>query len=497
VNRKNDAIRVLVVDDERDIRDGSERILSRIGFQLYTASRGDEAFNVFEKQRPAIVLLDLKMPGMDGMEVLKLIQEDDPSVLVIVITGYATVETAIEAMKKGAYDFIPKPFEPDQLRIVVNRAAEKIRLTREAQKLELEKARTLSDLDTEKSRIRTIIESLPDGVIVTNTDNQVVLINPACKQLLQLPPDTTPGRQIEDYLQDSALCRLVKEISGGKHVDYDDIPEHEFAIADETYLRARAQPVLGERKECLGAIVNFVDISSLKILDRLKSEFVAKVSHELRSPLSTIHEQLAMAIGDMMDTAPQQDRDLLTRAKEKTQGLISLIGDLLDLSRIEEGIICREPQPVRLDEVLQNIVEFLSTRAAAKNQSLSLAVSDSKLPEIHADPLALESIFGNLITNAITYTPDGGGIRVEVDLAGINIRVKVADNGFGIADKHIERIFDRFYRIKDERTRYITGTGLGLPIVKGLVDSLGGIIEVESSPGEGSTFTVLLPFQKG
>jgi signal transduction histidine kinase len=289
----------------------------------------------------------------------------------------------------------------------------------------------------------------------------------------------------------------VKEISGGKHVDYDDIPEREFAVGDETYLRARAQPVLGERKECLGAIVNFVDISSLKILDRLKSEFVAKVSHELRSPLSTIHEQLATAIGEMMDTAPQQDRHLLTRAKEKTQGLISLIGDLLDLSRIEEGIICREPKPVRLDEVLQNIVDFLSTRAAAKNQSLSLAVSDSKLPEIEADPLALESIFGNLITNAITYTPEGGRIQVEANTAGINIRVKVTDTGFGIADKHIDKIFDRFYRVKDERTRYITGTGLGLPIVKGLVDSMGGIIEVESTPGEGSTFTVLLPVQKG
>ena len=110
--------------------------------------------------------------------------------------------------------------------------------------------------------------------------------------------------------------------------------------------------------------------------------------------------------------------------------------------------------------------------------------------------MALESIFGNLITNAITYTQEGGRIRVELDRAGINIRVKVVDNGFGIDEKYIDKIFDRFYRVKDERTRYITGTGLGLPIVKGLVDSLGGIIEVTSTPGEGSTFTVLLPVQQ-
>lgn len=493
MNHDVDAIRILVVDDERDIRDGSERILKRIGFIVHTADRGDEALKVVKEVHPAIVLLDLKMPGLDGMEVLGHIRQMDERILVIVITGYATVETAITAMKQGAYDFIPKPFEPDQLRIVVNRAAEKIRLTREAHKLEEEKIRTLSDLDAEKSRIRTIIESLPDGVLVTNASGKVVLINPSCKQLLNLDPGMGPGRQIEDYVQDESLSKLVMEISKGKHVDYGDIPDHEFTLAADTYLRARAQPVLGERKECLGAVLNFVDITTMKVLDRLKSEFVAKVSHELRSPLSTIHEQLAMVIGDLVNTAPQQDHHILTRAKEKTQGMISLIGDLLDLSRIEEGIICHEPKSIRLDDLLTNIVDFLSSRAAASSQSLALDLPPYPLPEITADPLALESIFGNLITNAINYTQEGGRIRVEADKAGINIRVKVVDNGFGIAEKHLDKIFDRFYRVKDDRTRYITGTGLGLPIVKGLVDSLGGIIEVESTPGEGSTFTVLLP----
>ena len=493
MEKELELIRVLVVDDERDIRDGSERILKRIGYEVHTATRGDEALKEADRILPAIVLLDLKMPGMDGMEVLAQLRQMDKDILVIVITGYATVDTAIEAMKQGAYDFIPKPFEPDQLRIVVNRAADIIRLTREAQKLEQEKARTLSDLDTEKSRIHTIIESLPDGVLVTNSKGMVVLINPSCKQLLKLDPDTKPGRPIDEYVSDEALCKLALEISRGQHVDYGDIPDQEFALASDTYLRVRAKPVLGERKECLGAVLNFVDITTMKVLDRLKSEFVAKVSHELRSPLATIHEQLAMVIGDLVENSPRQDQHILTRAKEKTQGMISLIGDLLDLSRIEEGIICHEPQSIRIEELLKNIVEFLSTRATAKNQSLTLNLPPQPLPELNADPLALESIFGNLITNAINYTPKDGSIRVSVDMAGINLRVKVIDNGFGIADKNIDKIFDRFYRVKDDQTRYITGTGLGLPIVKGLVDSLGGIIEVESTPGEGSTFTVLLP----
>jgi two-component system phosphate regulon sensor histidine kinase PhoR len=157
VAKTDNDIQVLVVDDELNIREGSQRILSRVGFEVLKASTGMEALELLEKQTIPIILLDLKMPGMDGMEVLKRIRQLDETILVIVITGFATVETAIEAMKQGAYDFIPKPFEPEQLRIVVNRAAEKLRLTREAKVLGLERNRTLADLNTEKSRIRTVL----------------------------------------------------------------------------------------------------------------------------------------------------------------------------------------------------------------------------------------------------------------------------------------------------------------------------------------------------
>lgn len=492
-NKKFETIRILVVDDEEDIRDGSERILSRQGFQVIKASRGEEALEILSKDQIAIVFLDLKMPGMEGMEVLERIMKLDESILVIVVTGFATVETAIIALKNGAYDFIPKPFEPDRMRIIAKRAADKILLTREARLSELERRRTLSDLDTEKSRLHTIVKSLPNGVLVTNTQGVVVLINPACCHYLGKNTPCQPGAAIEDYVPDSDLCRLINEISAGKHIDFEDIPDQELKISEERFLLVRGQPVLGEKRECLGAVVNFVDISDMKVIDRLKSEFVAKVSHELRSPLSTIHEQLALVIKDMVGDTVAGDHHMLSRAKDKTQGLISLIGDLLDLSRIEEGLICHEPQPVRLEDILHNIVDFLTTRAGTKNQSLTLALPEESLPDLSADPIAIESIFGNLITNAINYTQEGGKIQVVVDRTGINARVKVIDNGFGIADKYLDKIFQRFYRVKDDKTRYITGTGLGLPIVKGLVDSLGGFIDIESEPSKGTTFTVLLP----
>jgi len=488
-----DPLTVLVVDDEKGIRDGSKRIISRMGCNALTAENGEAGLDILEQSDVSIVLLDLKMPGIGGMEVLRRIRAKGLDILVIVITGFATIETAIEAMKQGAYDFIPKPFEPDQLRIVVNRAREKIWLKQEAVKLESERRRTLADLGTEKSRIHTIIDSLPNGIVVTNADGQVVLMNPAFGRLLDLSADTTTGGQISAYIPDEGLCRLIMEISTGCHVDFDDIPTHDFSVGDDRFLMARGRPVLSERNACLGAVVTVIDITNMKVLDRLKSEFVAKVSHELRSPLSTIHEQLALVLNDLMGQLSESEEHLLARAKEKTQGLISTIGDLLDLSRIESGNTCQEPKPVQLEDLLSNIVDFLGTRARTKEQTLRLERPADPLPTIKADPLALESIFGNLITNAINYTQNGGEIVVKADTTGINLRVRVIDNGFGIETRYLDKIFDRFFRVKNDKTRFITGTGLGLPIVKGLVEALNGRIVVDSVPDKGTTFMVLLP----
>lgn len=493
VKTTEDPLRVLVVDDEQDIRDGSERILSRMGFEVLKASRGEEGLETIATTEISIVFLDLKMPGIDGLEVLARIREMNRKIMVIVITGFATVETAIEAMKRGAYDFIPKPFEPDQMRIVANRAREKLLLTREAELLEQERIKTLAHLDTEKSRISTIIKSLPNGVAVTNANGEVVLTNPAFRRQLGLPSDKTAGGHISAYIDDKDLCQLITDISRGKFIDYEEIPDYEVNLADGKFLRARSQPVVGDRHECLGAVVIFENITALKAMDRLKSEFVAKVSHELRSPLSTIHEQLALVLKDAVEGKDADDQHLLSRAKEKTQSLIALIGDLLDLSRIEAGSVSLEPKPLQIETSIKGIVEFLMTRANTKDQKLLLVGPKEPLQPIVADPMAIESIFGNLISNAITYTPEGGEIRVSIESAGPNIRVEVKDTGFGIDAKYLNKIFEKFYRVKDENTRYITGTGLGLPIVKGLVDSMGGIISVESIPGEGSCFTVLLP----
>lgn len=489
-----DAKKILVIDDERDIRDGCARILSRLGHGVITARDGQIGLEKLEREDVCIVICDIKMPGIDGIEVLSRVKDLYPSIIVIMITGFSTVENAIEAMKTGAYDFISKPFTPDQLRIVVKRALDNILLTEEAEELRLERERNLADLQTEQSRIRTIIETLPNGVLVTNMAGQVVLMNPVSQDYLAKSHSSCVGRNIESCIEDQGLCDYIREVSTCTLEPGEEMHTYELVLPEQRYILARGKPVLGEDGQCMGAVVELSDITALKVFDRLKSEFVAKVSHELRSPLSIIHEQLAMVIKGSQGDQDDKSQYILGRAKEKTQSLISLIGDLLDISKIEAGSAEQETVSVQLEELIEKIIEFVHSQAQAKDQSIEFNLPQEKLPPVIADPIALESIFGNLITNAIKYTPDKGTISVTLDARDSgDIRVRIKDTGFGIEKRHLDKIFEKFYRIKDDNTRFINGTGLGLPIVKSLVESMAGQISVESEPQKGSEFTVILP----
>ncbi|MCB2191946.1 MAG: response regulator [Deltaproteobacteria bacterium] len=488
------AVSVLVIDDERDIRDGCERFLRRLGCAVAKAPDGGAGLQAMEKSPADIVLLDLKMPGMDGLEVLKKLRQFHPQVLVIVITGYATVETAIEAMKLGAYDFLPKPFQPDHLRLTVGRAMERLRLTRETERLEQERQQTLADLAGEQSRLRTVIRALPMGILVTQPDGKVVLHNPTFCQMTGLAPDSPSGRDITNYLNEPKVHELARCVSQQKQNNSDDPEAVEFVTKQGRNLLAQATPVLGDGGASLGAVLVFIDVTPYRMLDQLRQEFVAKVSHELRSPLSTILLQLTLLLGEEGAAPIKGHRHLLVRARERTQGLISFVRDLLDLSRLENGGgAAAEPVEVSLEKTLTSVIEALSDQAQSREMELSLDLPQGPLPMLRADPVGLESVFTNLTANAINYSPDGSKVKIRAWCEGDSLKVTVSDQGFGIEPEKVGLIFDKFYRVKNEKTRYVTGTGLGLPIVKSVVQSLGGSVEVDSELGKGSTFTVTLP----
>jgi signal transduction histidine kinase len=244
--------------------------------------------------------------------------------------------------------------------------------------------------------------------------------------------------------------------------------------------------------ETLGAVTVLQDITGLKELDRMKSDFVAMVSHELRSPVASIRQQLSVMLEGLSGDLTQRQTRMLTRANERASGLLDLISDLLDLSKIEAGMVVQYKEPLRLEELLERVRELMLPEAEAKGLQLKLQV-DPPLPLVKGDRNNLEGVFTNLVGNAIKYTPEGGEVTIRIREEGKNVSVDVSDTGIGISKKDLPRIFDRFYRVKSEKTRQIVGTGLGLCIVKHIVEAHLGTISVESEEGGGSIFTVVLP----
>jgi signal transduction histidine kinase len=224
----------------------------------------------------------------------------------------------------------------------------------------------------------------------------------------------------------------------------------------------------------------------------MKSELVAKVSHEIRSPLATIHQQLASVLYELVHGQPDDQVRVVSRARDRARGLINLVTDLLDLSRLErrEGPAELAPQ----DPFVALVAAVDSVRPQAEERGVVLEVLAPPSPAaVRVDPRDLETVFVNLLTNAVNYTPQGGRVTVSAAVDGAGVQVSVADTGIGIAPEDLDRIFERFYRVRSEQTRRVVGTGLGLAIVKGIVDGCGGAVTVRSAPGAGSTFTVRLP----
>jgi PAS domain S-box-containing protein len=486
---------ILVIDDEQIMRDGCSRILSKDGLAVICAENGSQGLDEIHDhiEKIDVILLDLMMPGMSGMEVLDQVRTIDPNLIVIVITGYATVESAVEAMKKGAYDFIPKPFTPDQLRIVVRRALEKRTLQKETEFLRRERERSLRDIATEKSKIKTIINCMGDGVLVCDRDGCVVLTNPAAGRMLMISENSLLGNYLSQCRLDSELAKTIEESLRAKDLSYTSVSQ-ELSLGEsaELYLRAHTAPVRNDLGDVMGSVTVLQDISHLKNLDKMKSEFIAMVAHELRAPIAAVEQQLSVILNKMAGDVTEKQEQLLSRAKERTKGLLDLIRDLLDLSKIEAGKMVQYKEPMNLQEVIQRVVDLMRAEAEAKKIDLQFS-PPPRISLINADRTSMDGIFTNLVSNAIKYTSEGGKVWITLTEEGGFVKVSVSDTGLGIKREDLSRIFDRFYRVKTTETRQIVGTGLGLSIVKSIVDAHLGSISVDSEVGKGTTFTVLLP----
>jgi len=478
--------RILVVDDEQRIRLGCQVVLKKERYHVALAADGKVGLEMIEAEHFDIVLLDLMMPSLSGFDVLAHIKALHPDTLVIVITGYATLEHSVAAMKQGAFDFVPKPFTPDHLRAVVSKA--------------IHHTRALADIATEKSRMRGLINRLTDGVMATDDRKRVVLCNPAFRRLIGSPGHSNPGCDVDEIVTLAPLRELIDRALNMDHEEFIELTEElttdDLETGNDRVLGARSFPFRDRQGLNLGTITVLHDITALKRLDQHKSDFVSMVAHEIRAPMSSVLMQLNVLLDGLAGDLSEKQRHVLDRATTRIRSLVDLSSELLDLTKIESGLIAQER--VRLDvlALIRSQIELHGATADAKQITLTGDLPKD-LPPVVFHQQSLEEVISNLINNALKYTPDGGQVTVSAGVENEELFLRVRDTGFGIAPEDQTQVFRRFYRVKNAETRYITGTGLGLPIVQQILEAHNGRIGLESTLGEGSTFTAHIPLHTG
>lgn len=491
-----DPIRIMLVDDERAFRETSRRLFKNRGYEVITAENGQAALDALPRNTVDLILLDLKMPLMGGEEFLKRAHPLYPEIPIIVLSGHGTLDTAVECMKHGAYDFLTKPIDFERLFFTIQRALEKRNLEQKARRFQDDIVRSYLDLNTEKKRLETIINCMANGVMVTNRDLEIVLHNPALLRMTGFTGQIEGPLPVSELLEDPSLLETLRRIQ-----DH-EIGERKFVTQEirigERVLRAISAPTLGADRNVFwtvtGAVTVLEDISVFKELDRMKSDFVNMVAHELRSPLVSLRQLQTVLLEGMAGPLQEKQGDFVQRGVRKIDSLLELINDLLSVARLEGGRLVQHPVRVDVSEMIPEVVSLFVPRA--EKQGITLTSScECPLPVL-ADPGNIEKVLNNLVSNAINYSPEGGRVSVSARPAGKFAEIRVSDTGVGIPLEELPKIFDKFYRVKHPKTRHVTGTGLGLSLVKGIVDGCCGKIEVESNPGQGTSFRVLLPLME-
>ncbi|RPI02893.1 MAG: response regulator [Calditrichaeota bacterium] len=483
--------RILVIDDEEVIRSGCRQILEMYDYHVDEAANGREGLQKLMQNEYDVVLTDMLMPEMDGMQLLEEINQSGKQVIIIVITGYATIENAINAGRKGAFDYLPKPFNSDELLAKVERAIDYRDHLQEIERLREERDRNLLESSNERARTLTIINSMSEGVLATNRQHQIVLMNPMASRMMHISEARAAGRRVEEIIRNPDLQRSI--IDSLEQVTSTLSCTHlEFDTVYGRAIQASITPVIDENKACIGTVTVLIDVSEEKKVEKMKSDFVSYVAHELKAPLGAIEGYLNIILDGIIAANPQKEREMIEKSRDRAHGLIALINDLLDLSRIDRKRSLKAMGPINIVELLQETVDFYKNRAESKSLAVNFSTDDD-LPFIRGNKEDLSRLFANLVSNAIKYTPENGHVDISVQKSNSHLFVNVADSGIGIPAESLTHIFDEFFRAKNAMDKKITGTGLGLSIARKIAKDHQGDIEVESQENVGSTFRVTLP----
>jgi len=350
----------------------------------------------------------------------------------------------------------------------------------------------IEQIISEKNKGEAILSSIEDGLMVFDTNLRVTAINPAARRLLDLEFSESSTLHCADILPDQNVCDLIlKTIETGIQPS---VPDEQRVITlaegegSRHYLFS-VTTIRGRDRNLSGIVLLLRDVTRFKEVERLKSEFVMAASHELRTPLTSLGMSVDLLLEHAAQGLPEKDRELLQVAHEEVHRMKALVNDLLDLSRIEAGRIEMEFEDVRVPTLFDHVRAIFKSQVEVKEVTLTSELNED-LPCVRADANKITWVLTNLISNALRYVGKGGHIQLLAHRIGPHIHLTVRDDGPGIPPDYQSKIFQKFVQVKNRESG---GSGLGLAICKEIVRAHGAAIWVESSPGQGSTFTFTLP----
>jgi two-component system phosphate regulon sensor histidine kinase PhoR len=341
----------------------------------------------------------------------------------------------------------------------------------------------------DKNELEAILSNMVEGVMVIGRDEKIMLLNAPVYEMLELRSRETIGKPYWEIIRNDEINTLLKEAITQKKSLKKEIT---IISPEESQFLMQISAIMTPNGHLSGVVAVFHDITELKKLAKLRSEFVANVSHEFKTPLTSI-KGFVETLRDGAIKDKEKSEKFLSIIQKHTEQLEQLVNDLLSLSTIESKEVPMEFEILEIEPLLQTTINLHKGLIEQRKQQIILQIPQD-LPAISLDMVKMGEVFSNLLNNAIKFTPVDGKITIAASKNGEYVRVDFKDSGIGIEQQHLGRIFERFYRVDKGRSREMGGTGLGLAIVKHIIQSHNGKISVESEFGKGSTFSVFLPY---
>ena len=473
---------ILIALEETSILMLMERVL-RVKYEIAIAKDTQALGRLLQESNPALLLMGERFDGHEGVKVAKELIDRFPTLPILIYSEKAKPELIKGILDLGLSGYISPPLSTEDIVAAVEnslRNAHRVGdwLRREVKRTTASLKRRAQISEAERSRLELVFNNIHDSVMILDEEKNILLLNPAMCRTFGLDAKTAIGKPVLDVLTHPDLLALVTRTETQDPLNY-----HEVSFPDGRVGNAQLTAIYE-----VGYAITMQDITYLKEMDRIRSEFVHTVSHDLRSPLTSVmgYSELVERVGPLNEN----QRDFLNRIRDGIQHITSLVNDLLDLGNVEAGFDTQR-QFVQLEGILRYTLDMLQGQIKSKGLKVHTDIARS-LPALRANPIRLRQVLDNVVGNAIKYSNTNGEVKIAIHAEDDQVILQVTDEGLGIPPTDQQHIFDKFYRGSNISPE-IEGSGLGLAIVKSIVENHQGRIWVESSVGKGSSFFIVLP----